>query len=81
VIPIQRPRGLRRGPRALVHWIADSNPAQGMDVCPRLSTLCCPVWVEALRRADYSSKESYRKSMIHNFRSNCELEQTTRPNP
>jgi hypothetical protein len=24
-----------------------SNPAQGMDVCPRLSVLCCPVQVEA----------------------------------
>jgi hypothetical protein len=23
--------------------IAGSNPAQGMDVCPRLSVLCCPV--------------------------------------
>jgi hypothetical protein len=23
-----------------------------MDVCPRLSVLCCPVSVEALRRAD-----------------------------
>jgi hypothetical protein len=30
-----------------------------MDVCPRLSVLCCPVYVEALRRADHSSKESY----------------------
>jgi hypothetical protein len=35
-----------------------SNPAQGMDVCPRLFVLCCPVWIEALRRADRSSKES-----------------------
>jgi hypothetical protein len=23
-----------------------------MDVCPRLSVLCCPVSVEALRRAE-----------------------------
>jgi hypothetical protein len=23
--------------------IADSNPARGMDVCPRFSVLCCPV--------------------------------------
>jgi hypothetical protein len=23
--------------------IADSNPARGMDVCLRLSVLCCPV--------------------------------------
>jgi hypothetical protein len=41
--PIQRPRGLRRGSWSLVHWITGSNPAQGRDVCPRLSMLCCPV--------------------------------------
>jgi hypothetical protein len=23
--------------------IVGSNPAQGMDVCPRLSVLCCPI--------------------------------------
>jgi hypothetical protein len=33
----------------------ESNPAQGMDVCPYFSVLCCPVKVEALLRADYSS--------------------------
>jgi hypothetical protein len=27
----------------LVAGIVDSNTAQGMDVCPRLSVLCCPV--------------------------------------
>jgi hypothetical protein len=27
----------------LVAGIVVSNPAQGMDVCPRLSVLCCPV--------------------------------------
>jgi hypothetical protein len=43
----------------LVAGIVGSNPAQGMDVYPRLSVLCCPVYVEALRRADHSSKESY----------------------
>jgi hypothetical protein len=26
---------------------------------PCLSVLCCPVYVEVLRRADHSSKESY----------------------
>jgi hypothetical protein len=31
--------------------IAGSNPTWGMDVCPRVSVLCCPVSVEALRRA------------------------------
>jgi hypothetical protein len=29
--------------------IAGSNPAWGMDVCPRVSVLCFPVSVEALR--------------------------------
>jgi hypothetical protein len=38
--------------------IAVSNPAWGMDVCPRVSVLCCPVSVEALRQADPPSKES-----------------------
>jgi hypothetical protein len=32
--------------------IVGSNPAQGMDVCPRFSVLCCPVQVVALRWAD-----------------------------
>jgi hypothetical protein len=27
----------------LVTRIVGSNPAQGMDVCPSLSVLCCPV--------------------------------------
>jgi hypothetical protein len=46
----------------LVAGIVGSNPAQGMDVCPRVSVLCFPVWVEALRRADHLSKESYHMS-------------------
>jgi hypothetical protein len=40
-----------------------SNPASGMDVFPRVSVLCCPVSVEALRRADPPSKESYQMSL------------------
>jgi hypothetical protein len=27
--------------------IVGSNPTRGMDVCPRLSVSCCPVWVAA----------------------------------
>jgi hypothetical protein len=46
----------------LVAGIVCSNPAQGMDVCPRLSVLCCPVQAEALLWADHSSKESYHMS-------------------
>jgi hypothetical protein len=42
--------------------IAGSNPTRGMDVCPRLSVLCCPVQVEALSRSDPPSKESYQLS-------------------
>jgi hypothetical protein len=34
-----------------------------MDVCPRFSVLCCPVSVEALRRANPPAKESYRMSI------------------
>jgi hypothetical protein len=44
--------------------IAGSNPSSGMDVCPRVSVLCCPVSVEALRRADPPSKESYQNVSI-----------------
>jgi hypothetical protein len=43
--------------------IAVSNPAWGMDVCPCVSMLCCPVSVEALRRADPPAKESYQMSL------------------
>jgi hypothetical protein len=43
--------------------IAGSNPAWDMDVCPRVSVLCCPVSVEALRGADPPSKESYQMSL------------------
>jgi hypothetical protein len=34
-----------------------------MDLCPRVSVLCCPVTVEALRRADTPAKESYQMSL------------------
>jgi hypothetical protein len=34
-----------------------------MDVCPRVSVLCYPVAVEALRRADTPAKESYQMSL------------------
>jgi hypothetical protein len=34
-----------------------------MDVCPRVSVLCCPVSVEALRWADPPAKESYQMSL------------------
>jgi hypothetical protein len=43
--------------------IASSIPDSGMDVCPRVSVLCCPVSVEALRWADPPSKESYQMSL------------------
>jgi hypothetical protein len=44
-------------------WIAGTNPAWGLDVCPRVCVLCCPVSVEALRRADPPAKESYQMSL------------------
>jgi hypothetical protein len=34
-----------------------------MDVCPRVSVLCCPVSVEALRWTDPPVKESYQMSL------------------
>jgi hypothetical protein len=40
--------------------IAGSNSGRGMDVCLRLSVLCCPVSVEALRWTDPPTKESYQ---------------------
>jgi hypothetical protein len=42
--------------------IVGSNPAQGMDICLRLSVLCCPVKIEVLWWAGHSSKESYQMS-------------------
>jgi hypothetical protein len=57
--------------KCLVHLITHalnignegSNPAWGMDICPRVSVLCCPVSVEALHRADPPVKESYQMSL------------------
>jgi hypothetical protein len=49
--------------------IAGSNRASGMDVCPRVSVLCYPVSVQALRRADPPSKESYENVSICRSRS------------
>jgi hypothetical protein len=43
--------------------IAGSNPARGIDKSPRSPVLCCPVWLEALRRAHPPSKESYQMSV------------------
>jgi hypothetical protein len=34
-----------------------------MDMCPRVSVLCCPVSVEALRRSDPPSKDSNQISL------------------
>jgi hypothetical protein len=48
--------------------VAARSKAYVMDVglwflC--FSTLCCPAYVEALRRDHHSSKESYQMSLIH----------------
>jgi hypothetical protein len=42
--------------------VVGSNPAYSKDGCLCISVLCCPVYVEALRRADSPSKESYQLS-------------------
>jgi hypothetical protein len=47
----------------------------GMDVCPRISVLCCPVLVEALRWADPPSKESYQNVSICRSRKPIRVEQ------
>jgi hypothetical protein len=65
-----------RGEKVEYHWskactvydrlnigIAGSNPAWGMDVCPRVSVFCCPMLVEALRWTDPPAKESYQISL------------------
>jgi hypothetical protein len=36
-----------------------SNTVLGLDVCPRLSTLCCSVEAEASCLVDQPSRESY----------------------
>jgi hypothetical protein len=41
-----------------------------MDVCPRV-VLCCPVSVEALRRADPPAKESYQMSLYVDQEAHC----------
>jgi hypothetical protein len=40
--------------------IGGSNPAQSVDISPGISVLCRSVEVEALRRADAASSESYQ---------------------
>jgi len=44
--------------------IVGSIPVLGIDVCPRLSVWCCPVYQieETLRWVDLPSKETYRTS-------------------
>jgi hypothetical protein len=42
-----------------------SNPARGMDMCPRFSVLCCSVQVQAMRWTDPPSKESYQNVKMH----------------
>jgi hypothetical protein len=43
--------------------ITGSNPAWGMNVCPHISALFCPVSVESLSRAVPPAKESYQMSL------------------
>jgi hypothetical protein len=50
----------------LVAEIVGSNPAQGMDVCPRLSVLCCPVrdqsdWINRQTEKGGKAKERKKK--------------------
>jgi hypothetical protein len=43
--------------------ITGSNPAWSMDVYSHVSVLCCPVSVEALRRANPPAKKSHQMSL------------------
>jgi hypothetical protein len=63
--------------------IVSSNPARDMDVRPCFSVLCCPVWVEALRRDDPPVQGVLPnvQKQIHKFhKSNSESEKARRPN-
>jgi hypothetical protein len=52
-----------------------------MDVCPHFSVLCCPVYVEALRRADPPFKECNCPNMfIGSSKINFGPKQAKRPN-
>jgi hypothetical protein len=46
-----------------------------MDVCLRVSVLCCPLSVEALSRADSPSKESYQNVSICRSRKPIRVDQ------
>jgi hypothetical protein len=46
--------------RTLEHWDLGFESHSRQDVCVRLFCVCVDLCVEALRRADHSSKESYR---------------------
>jgi hypothetical protein len=62
--------------------IVVSSLAQGMDDWTRLPVLCCPVEIEALRRADPPCMESYKIwDWFIISESNYEVDQVTRPNP
>jgi len=50
--------------------VVGSNPARGMDACPHVFVLCCPLQVEALWWADPWSKcPNETSKRIHSFRS------------
>lgn len=61
-ITSQWPRCLIRGSWPLSYWDRGLNPAQCIDVCPRLPVSCYPVEIEDLSRADPPSGESYQTS-------------------
>jgi hypothetical protein len=62
--------------------IACLNPAQYVDICPRLSVLCRAVYVQTLGWTDRSCALGVLSHIeTDNFRSNSELEQGTIFNP
>jgi hypothetical protein len=48
----------------LVAGIVGSNPALGMDVCPRPSMLCCPVQLEKQTKGEKVNEERKIKKSL-----------------
>jgi hypothetical protein len=75
------PVAARSEARALIARTLDRELESSLRYGCLSSSFCVLLSCVGRGLATHSSKESYRLSMIHNFRINSELEQDTRPNP